>query len=100
MYARLYKNAQDLLHSDGRLAKRIPQAILRDKRQTCLVGTIDKAYPRKNLGYAFEISEPAFSRILERGKVDTTNKDHRHGIVTVCKKDSQDINEDDRVNEN
>ncbi len=29
-------------------------------------GTIDKDYPRLKRGYAFEISEPAVKRILER----------------------------------
>jgi len=54
-------------------------------------GTIDKDYPKTTGGYAFEISEPAVIRILER-----LNPSFEYGIISVCMKDSQDITEDDR----
>ncbi len=54
-------------------------------------GTIDKDYPKTTGGYAFEISEPAVKRILER-----LNPSFEYEIISLCKKDSQDITEEDR----
>lgn len=54
-------------------------------------GTIDKDYPRKTKGYAFEIAEPAVARILER-----TNPNFEFEILRVLRKDSLEITEDDR----
>ncbi|XP_076099806.1 uncharacterized protein LOC143069186 [Mytilus galloprovincialis] len=54
-------------------------------------GTIDKRYPRTHLGYAFEIEEPAAERIISRAKVPYSVQ-----FVTACRKDSQDINQDER----
>jgi L-asparaginase len=55
-------------------------------------GTIDKDYPKTTRGYAFEISEPAVGRILEK-----LNPDFEYEIVSVLKKDSLDITESDRI---
>nr|XP_022329797.1 probable L-asparaginase 2 [Crassostrea virginica] len=54
-------------------------------------GTIDKDYPRTNLGYAFEITEPAVNRILPRARMGAG-----YHVVTVCRKDSQDVTSEDR----
>jgi L-asparaginase len=54
-------------------------------------GTIDKDYPRKTKGYAFEIAEPAVARILQR-----TNPNFEYEVLTVFRKDSLEITEDDR----
>ena len=54
-------------------------------------GTIDKDYPKTTKGYAFEISEPAVRRILEK-----LNPDFEYEIISALKKDSLDITEDDR----
>ena len=54
-------------------------------------GTIDKDYPKTIGGYAFEIAEPAVKRILEK-----LNPSFKYEILSVCKKDSQDITEEDR----
>jgi L-asparaginase len=54
-------------------------------------GTIDKDYPKTTGGYAFEISEPAVKRILEK-----LNPSFEYEIISLCKKDSQDITEEDR----
>ena len=54
-------------------------------------GTIDKDYPRKQGGYAFEFGEPAMKRILE--KLDTQIE---YEIITAFQKDSLDILEEDR----
>lgn len=54
-------------------------------------GTIDKDYPKTTGGYAFEISEPAVRRILEK-----LNPSFEYEIISLCKKDSQDITEEDR----
>ena len=54
-------------------------------------GTIDKDYPRLMAGYAFEITEPAVGRILKQ-----VNCGFTHDVVTVCRKDSQDIAVEDR----
>mmetsp|Transcript_128207 Transcript_128207/g.409889 ORF Transcript_128207/g.409889 Transcript_128207/m.409889 type:complete len:250 (+) Transcript_128207:69-818(+) len=55
-------------------------------------GTIDKAYPRLMGGWAFEIGEPAAGRILER----VTPPNFNLSIASVCKKDSQEITDEDR----
>lgn len=54
-------------------------------------GTIDKDYPRKTKGYAFEIADPAVSRILQR-----TNPNFTFEILSVLKKDSLEMTEEDR----
>ncbi len=54
-------------------------------------GTIDKDYPRKTGGYAFEIDEPAVERILSM-----VNPTFVYEVLTVCRKDSQDITDQDR----
>ncbi len=54
-------------------------------------GTIDKDYPKTTKGYAFEISEPAIKRILEK-----VNPSFEYEILSVLKKDSLDITESDR----
>ena len=54
-------------------------------------GTIDKDYPKTTKGYAFEISEPAVKRILEK-----LNTSFEYEILSVIKKDSLDIIEEDR----
>lgn len=55
-------------------------------------GTIDKAYPKTNLGYAFEIDEPAFDRILQKGHLSFV-----YDTLTVFKKDSTEITDEDRL---
>ena len=55
-------------------------------------GTIDKDYPKKIKGYSFEISEPAVKRILEK-----INPNFKYQILNVLKKDSLDINKEDRI---
>ncbi|MBI2102618.1 asparaginase [Candidatus Woesearchaeota archaeon] len=54
-------------------------------------GTIDKDYPKTKGGYAFEISEPAVGRILEK-----LNPSFEYEILSVLRKDSLDITEEDR----
>ncbi|MEL6251326.1 MAG: asparaginase domain-containing protein [Bacteroidota bacterium] len=54
-------------------------------------GTIDKDYPKKQSGYAFEFGEPATKRILE--KLDMQLE---YEIITAFQKDSLDITEEDR----
>jgi L-asparaginase len=54
-------------------------------------GTIDKDYPRATGGYAFEIGEPAVKRILQR-----INPNFDFEIISILKKDSLDITEEDR----
>lgn len=54
-------------------------------------GTIDKDYPKTTKGYAFEISEPAVKRILEK-----LNPDFKYEVISVLKKDSLEITEEDR----
>ena len=49
-------------------------------------GTIDKRYPKTQLGYNFEISDPAVDRIFERVRPSFDVE-----IETVCRKDSQDM---------
>lgn len=53
-------------------------------------GTIDKAYPKTTGGYAFDISTPATEDIL-----DVLNPSFTYDIISLCKKDSQDITKDD-----
>jgi L-asparaginase len=55
-------------------------------------GTIDKGYPKKIGGYAFEIEEPAFERILHK----VNFSDFR--TESVSQKDSQNITDEDRKN--
>lgn len=54
-------------------------------------GTIDKDYPRKERGYAFEIGEPAVERIIQKAH---PNFDYK--VISILKKDSLDIAESDR----
>lgn len=54
-------------------------------------GTIDKDYPKTNAGYAFEIDEPAVKRILEK---PLSSFDFE--VVSLFKKDSLDMNDEDR----
>src|SRR4030043_103547 len=54
-------------------------------------GSIDKDYPRKVRGYAFEIGEPAINRILKK-----LNPNFEFEVISVLKKDSLDISEKDR----
>lgn len=55
-------------------------------------GTIDKDYPQKNKGYAFEIDEPAATRILENAEPG-----FQYEINSLLKKDSLDITDKDRA---
>ncbi|KAK8750432.1 hypothetical protein OTU49_014824 [Cherax quadricarinatus] len=56
-------------------------------------GTIDKDYPKTKGGFYFEVGEPAVRRVLARLRparsVITT-------YDTICRKDSQDVTDDDR----
>jgi L-asparaginase len=54
-------------------------------------GTIDKDYPRTTKGYAFEIAEPAVKRVLQK-----INPNFDFETISVLKKDSLDITEQDR----
>ena len=54
-------------------------------------GTIDKDYPKKLEGYAFEISDPAIVRILER-----VNPSFKYRMNLLLTKDSLEITEEDR----
>lgn len=54
-------------------------------------GTIDKDYASCAGTYNFEIAEPAIERILE-----CVNPVFEYGIISVLKKDSMDMNDDDR----
>lgn len=54
-------------------------------------GTIDKDYPRATKGWGFEITDPAVERILARA-----NPSFRFEIVSLIKKDSQEITDEDR----
>lgn len=53
--------------------------------------SIDKDYPRWAWSYSFEISTPAFERILEK-----VNPSFEYDTLSVLKKDSLDINDEDR----
>ena len=55
-------------------------------------GTIDKDYPKVTKGWAFEIAEPAFNRILEK-----LNPSFSYQSYEVFKKDSQEITSEDRT---
>eukprot|EP00928_Gymnodinium_smaydae_P055192 TRINITY_DN38789_c0_g1_i1.p1 TRINITY_DN38789_c0_g1~~TRINITY_DN38789_c0_g1_i1.p1 ORF type:complete len:180 (-),score=37.26 TRINITY_DN38789_c0_g1_i1:137-676(-) len=55
-------------------------------------GTIDKDYPRATSGYAFEIDEPAARRVLSELPFLAV----RHEVVSVCRKDSSEISDEDR----
>lgn len=54
-------------------------------------GTIDKDYPHTTKGWAFEIDEPASKRIL-----DVLNPSFDYEIITVCRKDSLELEDNDR----
>ncbi len=54
-------------------------------------GTIDKDYPKLQMGYAFEITEPASERILRR-----INPNFEYEIVKLFRKDSLDMSDNDR----
>lgn len=54
-------------------------------------GTIDKDYPETKKGYAFQITEPAVKRILQK-----INANFDFEILSILKKDSLDITEEDR----
>jgi len=54
-------------------------------------GTIDKDYPKTNAGYAFEIDEPAVSRILEK-----SFPGFEFEVMSLFKKDSMDLTDRDR----
>ena len=54
-------------------------------------GTIDKDYPKKTDGWAFEIKDPAVKRILKK-----ISPSFEYDIMTATKKDSLEINEIDR----
>jgi L-asparaginase len=54
-------------------------------------GTIDKDYPQKAKGYAFEITDPAIVRILKR-----INPNFSYNVIYLLKKDSLDITDEDR----
>jgi L-asparaginase len=56
-------------------------------------GTIDKDYPKTTLGYAFEITDSAVSRILPEA-----NPSFEYEIASVCKKDSTELTSEDRDN--
>ncbi len=58
-------------------------SLKRDLRITFIQtgGTIDKDYPRSTKGYAFEISEPAVKRILEK-----LNPSFHFEIISALKK--------------
>jgi L-asparaginase len=55
-------------------------------------GTIDKDYPRLTRGYAFEITEPAVRRVLEK-----IQPAFEFSISSLMQKDSLDITEEDRA---
>ena len=54
-------------------------------------GTIDKDYPRRTEGWAFEITEPAAARILSR-----LDPSFEYEVLTCCRKDSLEITSGDR----
>lgn len=55
-------------------------------------GTIDKDYPKKMQGWAFEIGEPSVKRILDKLKPSFDFE-----IIAAFKKDSQEITNKDRA---
>lgn len=54
-------------------------------------GTIDKDYPRVHKGYAFEIKDPAVTRILEQ-----VNPAFSYKILALLQKDSSEITKAER----
>lgn len=54
-------------------------------------GTIDKDYPRKTGGYAFEITTPAIRKIMKK-----INAGFSYDIITAFRKDSMEITAGDR----
>ncbi|XP_076066639.1 putative L-asparaginase periplasmic [Oratosquilla oratoria] len=56
-------------------------------------GTIDKDYPKAKGGYGFEIGNPASKRVLMKLK---PARSILTKFETVCRKDSQDLTEEDR----
>lgn len=54
-------------------------------------GTIDKDYPHQIKGWAFEIGDPAFKRIMQQSK-----HQHRLSFHEILRKDSLEITESDR----
>ena len=54
-------------------------------------GTIDKDYPHRTKGWAFEIDEPASRRILDR-----LDPSFHYDVHTLLKKDSLEITDQDR----
>lgn len=60
-------------------------------------GTIDKDYPRLSGGYAFEIGEPAVLSIMRDLRDINAVGSFSYSIASVCRKDSQDISEGDRL---
>ena len=56
-------------------------------------GTFDKDYPRSTRGYAFEIDEPAAGRVLDGMPFLGLSYD----VVSVCRKDSTEIDDSDRA---
>eukprot|EP00567_Pseudictyota_dubia_P007416 CAMPEP_0197436988 /NCGR_PEP_ID=MMETSP1175-20131217/4311_1 /TAXON_ID=1003142 /ORGANISM="Triceratium dubium, Strain CCMP147" /LENGTH=156 /DNA_ID=CAMNT_0042966397 /DNA_START=38 /DNA_END=504 /DNA_ORIENTATION=+ len=55
-------------------------------------GTIDKDYPKSTKGWAFEIDTPAVERIIPK-----LNPTFDYEIISVLKKDSMEITDDDRL---
>lgn len=55
-------------------------------------GTIDKDYPKQTKGWGFEITTPAFDRILSK-----LNLSFEYESVSLFQKDSQDISDEDRI---
>jgi len=75
--------------------KNIPAGTRQKGKKVLLIqtgGTIDKDYPRKTKGYAFQISDPAVHRILAKANLDLQFK-----TVTACRKDSTEITKADRL---
>eukprot|EP01062_Namystynia_karyoxenos_P067499 TRINITY_DN6147_c0_g1_i4.p2 TRINITY_DN6147_c0_g1~~TRINITY_DN6147_c0_g1_i4.p2 ORF type:complete len:197 (+),score=76.57 TRINITY_DN6147_c0_g1_i4:82-591(+) len=56
-------------------------------------GTIDKDYPKTVGGYAFEITDPAAARVMSSVLPESAL---RWRVVSVCRKDSLDIDAADR----
>ena len=56
-------------------------------------GTIDKIYPKSINGWGFEFGDAAAHRILSKKELSV---DYR--IISACKKDSTQLNENDRKN--
>ena len=54
-------------------------------------GTIDKDYPHTTKGWAFEIAEPAATRVLA-----LLNPSFEYQIISACKKDSLELTRADR----